>query len=70
MCPTCIDRSVSRDLYLVTRKEYKYKITKIYNKPKIGKITIDRDYNKNTLTLVTCTKNSKTEQTIYIGELI
>lgn len=60
------------DICIVTYKgkEYKYKITKIYNKPKIGKITIDRDYNKNTLTLVTCTKNSKIEQTIYIGELI
>lgn len=51
-------------------KTYEYKIVNIYNKPKIGKITIDRNYNKNTLTLITCTKDSKTEQTIYIGELI
>ena len=72
--------SFFKDLYKITigdtcivtykGKTYKYKIVNIYNKPKIGKITIDRDYNKNTLTLVTCTKNSKTEQTIYIGELI
>lgn len=72
--------SFFKDLYKLTLgdncivtykgKTYKYKIVNIYNKPKIGKITIDRDYNKNTLTLVTCTKDSKTEQTIYIGELI
>jgi len=51
-------------------KTYKYKITNIYNKPKIGKIAISRDYNKTTLTLITCTKNSDTEQTVYIAELI
>ena len=48
---------------------YKYVIKKIYNKPKIGKITIDRDYDKTTLTLITCTHNSTTEQTVYIAEL-
>lgn len=51
-------------------KTYTYEIKKIYNKPKVGKVTIDRDYSKNTLTLITCTKDSDTEQTIYIGELI
>ena len=38
--------------------------------PKIGKVVIDRDYNKTSLTLITCTHNSKTEQTIYILELV
>lgn len=51
-------------------KTYKFKVTKIYNKPKIGKVIIDRNYNKTTLTLITCTHNSKTEQTIYIAELV
>lgn len=51
-------------------KTYNYKIVNIYNKPKIGKITIDRNYNKTTLTLITCTKNSDTLQTIYIAELV
>ena len=51
-------------------KTYKYEIKNIYNVPKIGKVTIDRDYNKNTLTLITCTKNSKKLQTVYIAELI
>lgn len=73
-------RSLFKNLYMVNigdicivsykGKEYKYEITNIYNKPKIGKITIERDYKKNTLTLITCTKNSDTEQTIYIGELV
>ncbi len=50
--------------------KYEYVITKIYNQPKIGKVVIDRDYNKTTLTLITCTHNSKTEQTVYIAELV
>lgn len=51
-------------------KTYQFKITKIYNKPKIGKVTIERNYNKTSLTLITCTHNSSTEQTIYILELV
>ena len=49
---------------------YTYKIVDIYNVPKVGKIEIKRDLNKTCLTLITCTKNSKTEQTVYILELI
>ncbi len=30
---------------------------------------IYRNKNKSTLTLITCTKNSDTERTIYIAEL-
>jgi len=73
-------RSIFKNLYKLTigdicvvsykGKEYKYEITNIYNKPKIGKITIDRDYNKNTLTLITCARNSDSEQTVYIAELV
>jgi len=50
--------------------KYKFTVKKIYNMPKIGKVVIDRDYNKTSLTLITCTHNSKTEQTIYILELV
>lgn len=49
---------------------YSYKITNIYLQEKTGKIAIYRDYNKTTMTLVTCTRNSKTQQTVYILELI
>ena len=48
---------------------YTYKIVNIYEQEKTGKIAIYRDLNKNTLTLITCTKDSKTKQTIYILEL-
>ena len=50
-------------------KVYTYNIVDIYNVPKVGKVTIKRDYDKSCLTLITCTKNSKTEQTVYILEL-
>lgn len=49
--------------------KYTYKIVKIYKQPKDGTIAIYRDYNKTTLTLVTCTKNDKKTQTVYIAEL-
>ena len=48
---------------------YKYKIVNIYNVAKTGKVKIERDVHKNTLTLITCTYKSKTEQTVYILEL-
>lgn len=48
---------------------YNYKIVDIYNVPKVGSINISRDTSKTCLTLITCTKNSKTEQTVYILEL-
>lgn len=50
-------------------KKYTYKITNIYTQPKVGKIAIYRNYDKTTLTLVTCTNNDSTTQTIYIAEL-
>lgn len=49
---------------------YKYKIVNIYNVPKNGKVKVVRDVHKNTLTLITCTYKSKTEQTVYILELV
>lgn len=48
---------------------YNYEIVNIYNVPKVGTIAINRNYDKSCLTLITCTKNSKTEQTVYILEL-
>jgi LPXTG-site transpeptidase (sortase) family protein len=48
---------------------YTYKIVNIYNVPKVGKVRVGRNYEKTCLTLITCTHNSKTEQTVYILEL-
>ena len=50
-------------------KKYTYKFTNIYKQPKTGKIAIYRNYDKTTLTLVTCTNNDDTTQTVYIAEL-
>lgn len=50
-------------------KKYTYKITNIYKQPKTGKIAIYRNYDKTTLTLVTCTNYDDTTQTVYIAEL-
>ena len=51
-------------------KKYTYKIVNIYKQPKVGNIAIYRDYNKTTLTLITCTNFDSTTQTVYIAELI
>ena len=60
------------DLVKVTYKNkvYTYKIVNIYQVPKTGTVTIERDFSKTTLTLITCTKDNKGTQTIYICELI
>lgn len=50
-------------------KKYTYKIVNIYKQEKIGKIAIYRNYNKTTLTLITCTNFDKATQTVYIAEL-
>ena len=50
-------------------KTYTYKFVNIYKAPKVGNISIYRNQNRTTLTLVTCTNFDKTTQTIYIGEL-
>ena len=50
-------------------KKYAYKIVNIYKQDKVGTIAIYRNYDKTTLTLVTCTNYESTTQTIYISEL-
>ena len=50
-------------------KKYTYKIVNIYKQPKTGKIAIYRNYDKTTLTLITCTNFDDKTQTIYIAEL-
>ena len=48
---------------------YKYKITNIYKEENTGKVAIKRNHDKTTLTLITCTKDDNSTQTIYIAEL-
>lgn len=50
-------------------KTYTYQIVNIYTQPKTGSLAIYRNYDKTTLTLITCTNFDSTTQTIYIAEL-
>ena len=54
---------------LYWNKKYTYKIVKIYDVTTDGTVTIYRDESKTCLTLITCTKDDETKQTIYIFEL-
>ncbi len=49
-------------------KKYNYKIVNIYNETKDGTVTIYRDETKSCLTLITCTKDDDSKQTVYILE--
>lgn len=49
--------------------KYTYQIVNIYEQPKIGTVNVYRDGTNTTLTLITCTKDNNTTQTIYIAEL-
>lgn len=50
-------------------RDYTYVIDDIYKQQKTGTVSIYRNQKKNTLTLVTCTNNDSTTQTIYIAYL-
>ena len=50
--------------------KYKYQIVNIYNIPKTGQATITRNMDRSCMTLITCTKDSETEQTIYVLEQV
>lgn len=51
-------------------RDYKYSLVNVYNVPKNGKVKINRNFDKTTLTLITCTKDDSTKQTVYIFELV
>ena len=50
--------------------KYIYKIVNIYTVPKSGQVEIKRNKNISSITLITCTKDDNSTQTVYIGELI
>ena len=63
--------NIDDDVYITYKgTEYHYKIKKIYKDTKDGTVAIRRDTNVSTLTLITCSKNDKATQTIYICELV
>ena len=60
------------DLAFITYNgnKYEYRIVDIYEVLKNGIVSIRRNRNATTLTMITCTKNSDTLQTVYIAELV
>ena len=63
--------NINDELYVEYKnKKYTYKITNIYKQDKVGTIAIYRNYEKTTLTLITCTNFDSKTQTIYISELV
>lgn len=63
--------NVGNDIYVTyNRVKYHYKLVNIYDVEKDGTVSIMRNYDKTTLTLITCTKNDETKQTVYIAELV
>ena len=73
-CPVCYFENLYKlslgDIAYLSYKnqKYSYKIVDIYEVEKDGTVAIYRDYSKNVLTLITCTRNSNTKQTVYILE--
>ena len=51
-------------------KVYAYQLKSRYYENKDGSLTITRNADVSTLTLITCTRNDKTTQTIFIFELV
>lgn len=75
-CPVCYFENLYKlsidDIAYLNYKNVKhsYKIVDIYEVEKDGTVAIYRDYNKSVLTLITCTRNSDTKQTVYILEQV
>ncbi len=51
-------------------RKYTYQIVNIYEVPKNGIVQIYRNYDRTSLTMITCTKNNDFTQTVYISELV
>lgn len=51
-------------------RKYHYKVANIYTVPKTGVVTIRRNKERTTLTMITCTKDDDHSQTVYICELV
>ena len=51
-------------------QKYHYQIVNIYDVPKTGVVVIHRNLERTTLTMVTCTKDNDSAQTVYISELV
>lgn len=63
--------NVGDDCYITFNGvNYHYQIKKIYNVQKTGMVIIDWEPEHMSLTLITCTKDDDTKQTIYVAEYV
>ena len=63
--------AVGDDCYVTYNGNYyHYRIVDIYEVVKNGVVSIRRDKGKNTLTMITCTKDNDSLQTVYIAEYV
>lgn len=51
-------------------KKYIYKITNIYTQAKVGRLSVYRKKDTTSLTLITCTKDDESTQTVYVLDLV
>ena len=51
-------------------RRFEYQIVNIYEVEKNGAVVIRRNYDKTSLTMITCTKDNDATQTVYISELV
>ena len=51
-------------------RRYEYQIVDVYEVEKNGVVSIRRNKERTTLTMVTCTRNNDYTQTVYISELV
>ena len=60
------------DMASITYKgiHYNYMLVNRYDVPKVGVVSINRNYEKTCLTLITCTKDNDSLQTVYIFEQV
>ncbi|MBR6690946.1 MAG: sortase [Bacilli bacterium] len=76
VCKVCFfdklfNLSINDMAYLTyNNRKYSYKLVNTYEVKKDGTVPIYRDYEKNVLTLITCTRYSDTKQTVFIFELV
>jgi len=63
--------NIGDDAYVTyAGNKYHYQIVNIYEVPKIGIVSMSRNKEKTTLTMITCTKDNDYSQTVYISELV
>lgn len=67
-----LDRLQNGDYIYIYYDEIKYiyEMVDIYDVPKNGQVSINRDKEKSVITLITCKKNESDKQVVYIGNLV